>query len=304
VHYSGFFLKNKWYQSWQPRVSMRYLINENISLKAAFTQMDQYIHLLTNSTVGLPTDLWLPSTDSIHPQRSYQGAVGIAYNFRDIWDFTIEGFYKTMDNLIEYKEGASFFDIGEKWESKLEIGRGWSYGVEFLARKNIGKLTGWIGYTLAWSWRQFDNLNFGEPFPYKYDRRHYVSVVVMYQLNENIDFGATWVYGTGNAITLAVAQYEDLNSGLSNYYFYGDPVEHYNGRNSYRSPAYHRLDLSANFHKNIKIGERTWSVVLYNAYSRQNPFYLYFGYNNFGQRVLKQVSLFPVIPSVRYSLKF
>jgi len=304
VHYSGFFLKNQWYNSWQPRVSLRYLITENFSVKAAFTQMDQYIHLLTNSTIGLPTDLWLPSTDSIEPQKSYQGAIGFAYNYMDTWDFTIEGFYKTMDNLIEYKEGASFFDIGENWESKLEIGRGWSYGLEILARKNIGKFTGWIGYTLAWSWRQFDNLNFGEPFPYKYDRRHDVSVVVMYKLNENIDFGATWVYGTGNAITLAVARYEDLNSALSSYYYYGGEVEHYNGRNSYRSPAYHRLDLSANFHKKNKIGERTWSVGLYNAYSRQNPFYLYFGYNTFGQRVLKQVSLFPVIPSVRYSLKF
>lgn len=304
VHYSGFVLKNEWYDSWQPRLSLRYLASETFSIKAAFTTMEQYIHLLTNSTVGLPTDLWLPSTDSIHPQKSIQGAIGFAYNFRDKWDFTLEGFYKTMDNLIEYKEGASFFDIGQNWESKIESGRGWSYGVEFLARKNIGKLTGWIGYTLAWSWRQFDNLNFGEPFPYKYDRRHDISVVLLYKLNEHVDFGATWVYGTGNAITLGVARYEDIGSIFEGMYYYTSEVEHYNGRNSYRSPAYHRLDFSANFHKQNKIGERTWSVGLYNAYSRQNPFYLYFGYNNWGQRVLKQVSLFPIIPSVRYALKF
>ncbi len=304
VHYSGFFLKNKWYDSWQPRVSARYLASEKFSIKAAFTQMDQYIHLLTNSTIGLPTDLWLPSTDSIAPQRSYQGAIGFAYNYKDKWDFQLEGFYKTMNNLIEYKEGASFFDIGEQWESKLEIGNGWSYGVEFLARKNIGKLTGWIGYTLSWSWRQFENLNFGEPFPYKYDRRHDISIVMLYKYSENIDFGATWVYGTGNAITLGVARYEDIGNIFEGYYYYVSEIEHYNGRNSYRSPAYHRLDISANFHKENKLGVRTWSVGLYNAYSRQNPFYLYFGYNNWGQRVLKQVSLFPIIPSIRYSLKF
>ena len=304
VHYSGFIVKDEWYHSWQPRLSLRYLASETFSVKAAFTTMEQYIHLLTNSTIGLPTDLWLPSTDSIHPQKSMQGAIGFAYNYKDKWDFTLEGFYKTMDNLLEYKEGASFFDIGQDWESKIETGRGWSYGVEFLARKNIGKFTGWIGYTLAWSWRQFDNLNFGEPFPYKYDRRHDVSVVILYQLNENIDFGATWVYGTGNAITLGVARYEDIGSFFEGMYYYTGEIEHYNGRNSYRSPAYHRLDVSANFHKKNKLGERTWSVGLYNAYSRQNPFYLYFGYNNYGQRVLKQVSLFPIIPSVRYSLKF
>ncbi|NLA23720.1 MAG: TonB-dependent receptor plug domain-containing protein [Bacteroidales bacterium] len=307
LHYSGFAVKDKLYQSWQPRVSMRYLASEKFSIKAAFTTMEQYIHLLTNSTIGLPTDLWLPSTDSIRPQKSMQGALGFAYNYKDQWDFTLEGFYKSMDNLIEYKEGASFFDIGQDWESKVEIGKGWSYGLEFLARKNLGKFTGWIGYTLSWSWRQFENLNFGESFPYKYDRRHDVSIALLYKYKDNIDFGLTWVYGTGNAITLAVARYEDLNAIYSmdefNYYYVSD-VEHYNNRNSYRTPAYHRLDLSANFHKKIKIGERTWSVGLYNAYSRQNPFYLYFGHNNFGQRVLNQVSLFPIIPSVRYSVKF
>ena len=218
------------------------------------------------------------------------------------WDVTIEGFYKTMDNLIEYKEGASFFQLSQGWESKVEIGRGYSYGAEFLVRKNLGKLTGWIGYTLSWSWRQFENINFGEPFPYKYDRRHDMSIVLMYQLNENIDFGATWVYGTGNAVTLGVARYAPYGSSFDSYYS-GD-IEYFNGRNSYRTPAYHRLDLSANFHKTKKWGERTWSVGFYNTYSRQNPFYLYFGYTNTGNRVLKQVSLFPIIPSVRYSFKF
>ena len=306
AHYSGFYVREKYYDSFQPRVSMRALLNEKISLKTAYSQMNQYIHLLTNSNIGLPTDLWLPSTDGIKPQNSHQVAIGLAYNIDKSYDLTVEGFYKTMNNLIEYKEGASFFQLSENWESKIEVGRGYSYGAEVLLKKQMGQLTGWIGYTLSWSWREFDNINFGEPFPYKYDRRHDISIVAMYKLNDNVDFGMTWVYGTGNAVTLAVARYlaeheVHYDSELYNS-FYGN-IEHYKGRNGYRMPAYHRLDLSANFHKQKEWGMRTWSIGVYNAYNRQNPFFLYFGYSN-NSRVLKQVSLFPIIPSVRYSFKF
>ncbi|PLX07180.1 MAG: TonB-dependent receptor [Marinilabiliales bacterium] len=305
IHYSGFAVQDRYYDSFQPRVSMRAIINERMSIKAAYSEMNQYIHLLTNSTIGLPTDLWLPSTDSVLPEYSRQAALGIAYNIDDNWDVSLEGYYKTMDNLIEYKEGASFFQLSTGWESKIEMGRGYSYGAELLVRKNYGKLSGWIGYTLSWSWRQFDNIDFGEPFPYKYDRRHDISIVALYKLNENVDFGLTWVYGTGNAVTLAVARYAsgfpyEYYDYYDDYYSsFADEVEFYNGRNSYRMPAYHRIDLSANLHKEKKWGTRTWSFGLYNAYSRQNPFYLYFGYQN-NTRVLKQVSLFPIIPSVRY----
>ncbi|HNQ69441.1 MAG TPA: TonB-dependent receptor [Bacteroidales bacterium] len=306
AHYSGFIVKDRFYKSIQPRASLRILLNEKMSIKAAYSHMNQYIHLLTNSTIGLPTDLWLPSTDSILPENSKQAALGFAYNINNNWDITVEGYYKTMDNLIEYKEGASFFQLSQNWESKLETGSGYAYGAEILLRKNFGKLNGWIGYTLSWSWREFENINFGEPFPYKYDRRHDISVVAIYELNENIDFGLTWVYGTGNAVTLGVARYQSIfnfDPQYNDYYSYVPEIEYYNGRNSYRMPAYHRLDVSANFHKDKKWGERTWSVGLYNAYSRQNPFYLYFGYDN-NKRVLKQISLFPIIPSVRYSFKF
>ncbi len=250
--------------------------------------MQQYIHLLTNSTIGLPTDLWLPSTDSIKPENSHQVALGFNYDFHKDWDLSIEGYYKTMDNLIEYKEGASFFQLSQNWESKLEIGEGYSYGAEVLIRKNYGKFTGWIGYTLSWSWRKFENLNFGKPFPYKYDRRHDVAIVLMYKLNDNIDFGLTWVYGTGNAVTLGIArylplvEYDEFVQYYDSYYYYGQEIEYYNGRNSYRMPPYHRLDLSVNFNKKINWGERTWSVGLYNAYSRQNPVYLYFGWDDMG----------------------
>ena len=200
-----------------------------------------------------------------------------------------------MKGLIEYKEGASFFGVSDNWESKIEMGRGWSYGAELLVRKTTGKITGWIGYTLSWAWRQFDNLNFGEKFPYKYDRRHDIAIALIYNKSENFDFGMTWVFGTGNAVTLAYGRYLGLNGG---------EIGEYGGRNSFRAPAYHRLDFNFNFKKQNKLGERIWSLGVYNAYSRQNPFYLYFGYDNSGNRCLKQISLFPIMPSIKFSQTF
>ncbi len=304
LHYSGIGLNKGFYHALQPRISTRFLINEKLSVKAAYARMQQYLHLLTNSTIGLPTDLWMPCTDSIPPQLADQVALGISWNINDMYDLSIEGFYKEMDNLISYKEGASFFDVSNNWQSKLEIGTGQAYGVELLLRKNYGRFSGWLGYTMSWSWRQFDNLNFGEKFPYKYDRRHDLSIALTYKYKENIDFGMTWVYGTGNAITLALARYQSFTGMNEQDYYYPIDIEYYDSKNAYRMPAYHRLDLSANFHKEKKWGERTWSVGLYNAYNRQNPFYLYFGTDWNGNRQLKQLSLFPTIPFVRYSFNF
>jgi outer membrane receptor for ferrienterochelin and colicin len=304
LHYSGLILKDEFYHLLQPRISTRLLINEKLSVKAAYARMQQYLHLLTNSTIGLPTDLWMPSTSNIKPQMSDQIAAGINWNINGMFDVSVEGFYKQMDNLISYKEGASFFDVSNAWEDKLEIGKGWSYGAELLFQKHYGKFSGWIGYTLSWSWRQFDNLNFGEPYPYKYDRRHDVSIALTYKQNENVDFGFTWVYGTGNAITLALARFAGYSEANPGAYYYTPEIEYYDSKNAYRMPAYHRLDFSANFHKEKKWGHRTWSVGLYNAYNRQNPFYLYFGSDWYGRRQLKQLSLFPAIPFARYSFNF
>ena len=304
LHYSGFVLKNAFYHDLQPRISSRFLISEKISVKAAYARMQQYLHLLTNSTIGLPTDLWMPCTDSIPPQLSDQVALGLSWNINNMWDMSLEGFYKEMNNLIAYKEGASFFDVSQNWEDKIEIGDGWSYGMELLVRKNYGKFSGWIGYTMSWSWRQFDNLNFGEKYPYKYDRRHDISIAMTYKHSNEMDFGFTWVYGTGNAITLALARYAGYTSTTGNEYNYSPDIEYYDSKNAYRMPAYHRMDFAANFHKEKKWGKRTWSVGLYNAYNRQNPFYLFFGTDWNGNRQLKQLSLFPAIPFVRYSFNF
>ncbi len=269
--------------------------------------MTQYIHLLTNSTIGLPTDLWLPVTDQITPQHSVQYAVGTVYKLNDKVNLSLEGFYKTMSNLIEYKEGASFIKNDTDWQDKIEQGEGWAYGIELLAEKNLGKTTGWVGYTLSWSERQFDNISFGERFAYKYDRRHDISIVLLHKFSEKVDVGLTWVYGTGNAVTLATEKYLPLSEkgdGWNMGY-----VEHIEKRNAFRMPAYHRLDIGVNFNKKTKFGHRTWNISVYNAYNRKNPFFLYFS-NDFEQgsgtseEVLKQISLFPILPSISYRFRF
>lgn len=305
VHFSSFYTGKKFYNSLQPRFTGRYMITENLSAKASYARMTQFLHLLTNTGIGLPTDLWLPVTDKVPPQQSDQIAIGAAYTAKQQYEISLEGYYKKMKNLIEYKDGASFFGSETDWQKKIEIGEGWSYGTEVLVEKKRGKTTGWIGYTLSWTKRQFDNINFGETFPYRYDRRHDIGAAVTHKFNDRVDIGIVWVYGTGNAVSLGLERYNSLASVLPN-----DPqggaaeVEHIENRNNYRMPAYHRIDLGVNLHKQTKWGKRTWSFGLYNAYSRQNPFYLYFSTDSNGNRELTQVSLFPILPSVSYQFKF
>lgn len=318
LHYSGFFVKDKFYHSLQPRASARYMINESFSVKASYAKMQQYIHLLTNNNIGLPTDLWVPATDQIKPQKSHQFALGITKTFTDMYRLSVEGYYKTMDNLIEYKDGATFMGSDAGWEDKVETGKGWAYGGEVFFEKRLGKLTGWIGYTLSWSERQFPNINGGEIFPYKYDRRHDVSVVLSFPVNDKWDFSGSWVYGTGNAHTLATERYFGDFGGVAyggifgGDFYYGDynfdqfssKVERVDGRNTIRAAAYHRLDLSFKKSEERKWGTSTWTVGVYNAYNRKNPFYYYIGRDSRGNRALRRVSIFPMIPSVTWSFTF
>ena len=189
-----------------------------------------------------------------------------------------------------------------------------------MIEKKIGKTTGWVGYTLSWTNRQFDSINFGQSYPYRYDRRHDIGIAITHEINDRINFGVVWVYGTGNAVTLGLESYSSFNSSLvndiSNFNLNPSPfgfdqdnanvstVNHIDSRNNYRMPAYHRMDVSINIKKEKKWGERTWSFGLYNAYSRQNPFYLQFTRNENGNPQLSQFSLFPLIPSFTYSFKF
>lgn len=303
LHYSAFIVEGRAYNSLQPRFSSRYLINSKTSLKASYARMTQYIHLLTNSGIGLPTDLWVPATNKIRPQQSHQVAIGVAHDLGNQYELSIESYYKSMNNIIEYKDGAGFGQPGANWQNQVEVGRGDAYGMEFFVHKKVGAYQGWVGYTLAWSNRQFDNINFGRVFPYKYDRRHDISITNSFALSEKVDFSAVWVYGSGNSISLPIAIYSTADNEYDYYNSY-DNIEHYEGRNSYRMRAYHRLDLSVGFKKPTRWGERKWIFAVYNAYNRKNPFFISTGYDSNNQKKFVQYSLFPIIPSFSYQFKF
>ncbi|MFA9388495.1 MAG: TonB-dependent receptor domain-containing protein [Prolixibacteraceae bacterium] len=321
AHLSIFNVDGETFVRPQPRLSLRFKALENWSLKASYSRMAQHVHLLTSSGISMPNDLWVPVTKDFAPPISDQVAVGTAFNFKHGFNFTVEGFYKTMTNLIEYKEGAAFMGNATNWEDKVELGKGWSYGAEVMLERTIGKTTGWIGYTWSKTERQFDELNFGKKFPAKYDRRHDISIAFTHEISDRVDFGGTWVYGTGNAVTLAIMKYPQLDIPYSQvtYRDAGD-LQDYGGRNNYRMPAYHRMDFGINYHKEKKHGIRTWSFSVYNLYNRMNPFMLQweteygdYTYNNITgelvydsdpETVLKQFSLFTIVPSISYSFKF
>ena len=288
--------------SFQPRASVRYLINDKWSVKGSYAEMTQNIHLLSNSSIGFPSDIWVPATDTVPSQKSKQWAGNISTEFSNgEYELSLEGYYKTMSNLITYKAGYSNLSSTESWENSVETGGiGESYGLELFLQKKKGRTTGWIGYTLSWTNRKFDNINFGEWYPYKFDRRHDFSLVFSHEFNEKWDAGLTWVYGTGNAITFPQAIYLGTPNNGNDVV---DVVESYGTRNSTRLDAYHRLDLG--FNKTVKKKRITkiLSFGAYNAYSRKNPFFAYLTYEG-GNRVAKQVSLFPVIPSISYRIKF
>jgi hypothetical protein len=266
----------------------------------------------------LPTDLWVPSTNLLHPQLSDQVAAGLAHNFKGAYELSLEGYYKTMYNVIEYKEGASVFDVQNQWEDKVLQGKGRSYGVEVFAQKKTGSFTGWIGYTLSWSDRQFDDLNQGRRFNYKYDRRHDISIVMMKKFGKRVELSGTWVFGSGACITIPIGIYDASNPFNANTQL--DVLE-YGERNGYRMAPYHRLDLSLSLVRKKRWGERRWIFGVYNAYNRKNPYYIdieertqYSAPSTSSQWQpdsgaatqyrYTQISLFPIIPSISYQFKF
>ena len=310
LHYSAFVVQGKLYHSLQPRLSARLLITDDLSFKAGYAYMNQYVHLLSNNGINLPTDLWVPVTRRIEPMKAHQVSAGFFYNLLDLLDLSVEAYYKPMDNLIEYKDGASFLATGTGWEDKVSVGRGWAYGVELLVQKSVGNTTGWVGYTWSKSDRLFDRpgqeLNFGRVFPAKYDRRHDVSVVVSHKFSERFDISGTWVFSTGNAATLNMQTYDPLPGFVDDNgeIGYESDVPYIAQRNNFRYPAYHRLDLGVNFHKKKKRGTRTWNISVYNAYNSMNPFLIYPDTDPQGRPVLTKLTLFPIIPSVSYTFKW
>jgi hypothetical protein len=300
VRLNSFRVDGKLYPSLEPRLAARYLLTEDWSLKASYARTTQFIHLLTNSGIGLPTDLWVPATAKIQPQKAQQFSLGAARNLRfhdEDFELSVETYYKPMQNLIEFREGADFVGTTDtNWESKVTSGQGWAYGGELFLQKKSGKTTGWIGYTLAWSTRRFPDLNQGQTYPYKYDRRHDLSLVVIHQFSPTLTLSGTFVYGTGNATTLSQGRYL-LGPGGT--------FEDYGSRNSYRMAPYHRMDLDLSHTKKKRWGEVVNSISIYNAYNRKNPYFIYLfrGHDNTPSSY-RQVSLFPILPSFSKTFKF
>jgi hypothetical protein len=302
VHGSAFYVADKFYKSLQPRLAARYLLTKDISVKASYAQMTQFIHLLTNAGLGLPTDLWVPVTPSNGPEKSWVSAVGGAYNINNIYELSLEGYYKEMSGLIEYKDGASYLNIESDWQTKVEAGKGRSYGAEVFLQKKKGRLNGWVGYTLSKTDRTFPNINNGKTFPYKYDRRHDIEIATTYDLRPNKAFSVTWVYATGNALTIPQSTYSRHISDIFGYN--SGSNRFYSDRNSYRMRDYHRLDISYTITKKKKWGERSWTFSAYNAYSQRNPFFVNIENDRKGHKHFVQYTLFPIIPSFAYRFKF
>ena len=289
----------KTYYGFEPRFSSRYLINEKSSLKFGFNQNYQYIHLTSLSSSSLPTDVWIPSSSIIKPLIGRQYSIGYYRNFNNNkYEFSLEGYYKNMENLIEYKEnyipGTS---IGtDNVDNNLVSGDGQSYGFELFFSKNIGNLSGWIGYTWSKTTRKFNELNKGLEFYSKYDRTHDLSIVANYQISKRLNFSTVFVYATGNTLTLPE----------SAFLIDGDLILEWGERNSHRMEPYHRLDIALTLDGKKKGNyQSSWSFSIYNVYNRQNPYFIYFDANddNFGLTA-KQVSLFPIIPSISWNFKF
>lgn len=314
LHFSLFNVKNTAYTSLQPRLSARYQLIDDVALKASYTKMNQYIHLLSGYTISLPNDLWVPATNRIKPMRAHQYAVGGYYTGIKGWEFSAEAYYKDMRNVLEYKDGANYLGSSHNWEEKVEMGRGRAYGIELMAQKTTGKTTGWIAYTLAKSERKFDKagINYGKWFPYRYDRRHHINLTLNHKFSDRIDVGASWEFYTGATTTLGLERKIIVNPsdvpGLDDFGIWREingelslaQVSTFYSRNNYRMPSSHRLNIGINFHKKKKYGERIWNFSIYNIYNAMNPTFVYQASSN----TLYKETLFPIIPSFTYTYKF
>ncbi len=316
---AAFAVENKWYLSPEPRISSRFLLG-NWALKSSYSYMQQYIHLLSGGMgpAGTPgSDIWVPATANVSPQRSWQVATGISKTFpKQYLDISVEAYYKKMNNMIDFlASSSSFFSVNDSWEEWVETGgTGTAYGLEFFLHRKKGRLNGWLAYTLSWNNRQFKEINNGMEYPAAYDRRHDAALVLNYRVSKKTYFNAAWTYTTGSPFTLPTANYYNYSSDFD----YHPPLEHYGARNNYRMPNNHRLDINFSFNKKTKKGrERQWNVGLYNAYNRANPLYLRItntteyrsddGTNPELYGVGKQLYMtgfLPLLPSVSYNIKY
>jgi len=300
-----FTAKSKTYTALEPRLTLKYSLNPTTSVKAAYTEMNQFLHLVPSSTASLPTDIWINSSPIVKPQTSRQLALGLFRNFAENeYEASIEAYYKTMKHQVLFKEGTQI-TLTSDLEKQLTFGEGDSYGAELFVRKNTGKLSGWISYTWSKTTQTFPDLNFDKPFPFTYDRRHNLSVVGIYELDKKWSFSADFVFNTGSAYTLPTGRVPIFNDGS----LYDGVYYDYTSRNNYRLGNYHRLDMSASRHKTKtwwhKKVETEWVFGAYNLYSRRNPYFVYLTTDpTTGVPLAKQVSLLPIVPSVAWNFKF
>lgn len=315
VHLSLFHVQKQTYLSVQPRFSASFHVAPDIILKGSFTQMNQYTQLLSTSSLAMPSDLWVPVTRHIRPMKAFQYSAGIYYKGIKHWEFSAEGYYKNIHNVLEYKNGEGFLGSSHHWEEKVEMGKGRSFGLELMAEKTAGRLTGWLSYALAKADRQFatGGINNGKRFPYRYDRRHTVNLTLNYQLTKRIDFNLSWNYASGNMATLPKEKTNVVFPPFNTPSYsreemekqqYGD-MDYYNSRNNYRLPGSHQLDVGINFHKKTKHGERIWNISILNAYNAMNPNFVYIKREEITKKpILKKMTLLPCIPSFSYTYKF
>lgn len=302
LRFSGAFTTHKFFYDFEPRLSARYLINEYDSFKFSYSRMNQYMHRVSSSTIALPTDLWYPVTDSIKPQQSDQFAIGYNHLFEKTKILlTVEGYYKWMKNLIEYKEGANLI-LNDDFASEMVQGSGDSYGAEILLKRDEGKLTGWVGYSLAWSTRDFDNINGGERFYAKYDRRHNFSIVLNYELFKRVSVSALWVYQSGSRYTAITGQYIMPNPSLTGI----EIVPIFSKRNAVTMSPSHRLDINIVLHSKEKRKFKSeFSIGCYNVYNRTQPYTISIAEKADGSGYqYEQPGLFGLIPSISYNFKF
>lgn len=302
----------KWFTYWLPRANLQLQFHPAYSINLSYAEMAQPLHLLTNSSIGLPSDIWVPATKQVAPEFSRQYTFGTTIELNDRLNYSMDAYYKTMKGVINYRAGYSFMDIYDDWEQLVEKGKGEAWGVEQAIRYESTNWKAWMNYTLAWNNRQFEHINAGKAFPFKFDRRHDVNLGFVCKLNRRVDFTAMWVYQTGQAVTLA--QQDFRAEGGIDYTIYDfitgfeidNPgrIQYVEGYNNYRLPAFHHLDVGFTFTRKQRNRLHEWKIGAYNVYARQNPYMYYPETNADGVRRYKQISLFPFIPSISYHVKF
>lgn len=306
IHASLFNTQGKSYWALEPRMSAQWAFAQGWSTKAAYSRMSQYVHLLSSSQMSLPIDLWVPITRNIAPEVSNQYSLGLYYGGVQGWEFSLEAYYKDMDNVVEYKDGVSFFLNSVGWENKVETGRGRAIGIELFVEKTMGKTTGWLGYTLSKSDRIFPTINAGKSFPFRYDRRHNINLVVNHRFSKKFDMSATWTYASGGVTTLGERTVAMISPAGEVY-----EAEHFPSRNNFRLPASHTLNLGFNLHKPHLRGESVWNLSVYNAYNHMNPNFVvkdtesFFRGDEYVMRAkLVKLTILPIFPSIGYTRSF